>query len=249
MQTESQQCTAEDTSNGLPSTNQASICSLSDSKPIAPDASSRLESESSQNQRIECAADDGSSAAIKLPDVREKGASPVPISSRSTPYSKLVIPPSLLFSGIDGSPYNLDSLRVPYVTEAAATGENAPVDVQNPPGSPQSSDGTDIGEAAPKTPLTDALCTLENTSDSPAASAQLPQDGTPSEQAGGGWTQDGVFIPMYSRKEKSLGLLCDKYGFSLYMRTLTVDTLSLQFSSAFLKRTRNLGRRVSRLCS
>ena len=138
---------------------------------------------------------------------------------------------------------------MPYVTEAAATGENAPVDVQNPPGSPQSSDGTDIGEAAPKTPLTDALCTLQNPSDSPAASAQLPQDGTPSEQAGGGWTQDGVFIPMYSRKEKSLGLLCDKYGFSLYMRTLTVDTLSLQFSSAFLKRTRNLGRRVSRLCS
>jgi hypothetical protein len=510
MQTESLQCTAEDTSNGLVSTNQASACGFSESKPIAYNASLRLESESSQNQRIECVAGDGSSAAIKLPDVREKGASPVPISSRFTPYSKLVIPPSLLFSGIDGFPYNLDSLRVlhdaseiakpensaevessvcvsdetlentstqepfgylsaaleskdicpcsaaapslseiskisesqplalstnesslpssdtivpgsspsvrlndthgtgqahkkceygngctvqpsfnypglmegmfcgchrlegminvvnkmceipgchkrpslnypgvrpaircgdhklpgmihsfrefdisilsgelkdkaeqliiqpqkrgdmikvqrRFITEKifseviheelsregqsethtttssnsntqatpkstaaitstskmdpiiarsfpappstpnlannsnlanfvyAATGENAPVDVQNPPGSPQSSERTDTGEAAPNTPLTDALCTLQNPSDSPAASAQLPQDGTPSEQAGGGWTQDGVFIPMYSRQEKSLGLLCDKYVFFLYMRTLMFD--------------------------
>ncbi len=145
-----------------------------------------------------------------IPSGLDQEASPV--KKNPIPKAKLVIPTSLLYSGIDGSLYDLDSLPVPFVTKGPAAADAAAVHVQAQPALPQPYDQKDAGDSAPKSPCSKAVGSVESLSDSPALEGQLPQQGTYTSPSGqtGGWTADGIFIPMYSRKEKSLGLLCDK---------------------------------------
>ena len=213
----SQQCVPEDTSKGLPPTISAQMpvhADLTDAGE-AIGASVILESNVHLNRHLEDCNENESDQLVQesvvtypVPSGHDREQSP----AKKNPHlkAKLVIPASLLYSGIDGSLYDLDSLPVPYVTKGPAPSD-APA-AQAQPALPETSDQTDIGDSTPKTPFSKAVGSMENPSDSPAIEGEVPQHGayTPPPGQTGGWTADGVFIPMYSRKEKSLGLLCDK---------------------------------------
>ncbi len=147
----------------------------------------------------------------------------------SSSKSKLAIDEPHQRSVIDTVSTNLDSFVLP-VTKSGRSEENIPIDVQKHLETHIMSEQSDSGDvSAPKSPALAGAASL-NPSDSPPCGSQPPQDGTPSEQASAGWTQDGVFVPMYSRKEKSLGLLCDKYGPTCFY---TIHSSHFSFATVF----------------
>jgi hypothetical protein len=214
METESipQHCSQEDVPSSLPSTHPTDLRECADDaeceQQISVSTSAVSETKSPTMQPINSSQSEtlGDTSAPSL-GVSEKEASPA--KKTHMPKAKLVIPASLLYSGVDGSIHDLDALPVPQATKVVTVDENVPVDVQKHFGTPKPSEQGDLVDAAissnaPKSPHPSACGASSNPSDSPALDAQ---DGTPGQS---GWTQDGVFVPMYSRKEKSLGLLCDK---------------------------------------
>ncbi len=212
METESPHCTTEKTSRCPTSTNPLTNTTQSPERAAVPQGEERIcqftETILIPSQPInstECESSGDPSNFLAGGSERELS----PAQKTSIPKAKLVIPESLLYSGVDGSPYDLDSLPVPLPAKGCVIEENCPVDVQKHFGTPKSSERSDNLETAASvnvlnTPFLTASGASSNPPDSPAPEAQ---DGTPGQT---GWTQDGVFVPLYSRKEKSLGLLCDK---------------------------------------